>query len=389
VNTEIISIGTELLLGDIVDTNSAHIARQLRSIGLDVHYMTTVGDNLERIVQVLHIALDRVNVVITTGGLGPTVDDVTREAVAQATNRPLVLDSDLLAEIEAFFSRLGYQMKENNRRQAYIPEGAIPIPNAVGTAPGFIVEDHRGVVISLPGVPREMVYLLEHAVLPYLREHMDVIAVIKSRVLRTVGIGESSIDARIADLMTYANPTVGLAAHAGQTDVRITAKAPTEEEADRMLADMEAQLRQRLGDVIYGVDGETVEEVVTRLLRERGWSLALVHLPPETGLRERLEVAGIDVHLVDIQPHRATPTKESATDLARRARDTAKTDVGLVVWPYKEGEIPATYVAVVSPAGQKVVRLAYVPESPHRKRWVANVALDLLRRQALPKEHET
>ncbi len=155
-NAEVVTIGTELLLGEIVDTNAVHIARQLRTIGLDLHYMTTVGDNLERIARVIDIALNRVDVVITSGGLGPTVDDVTREGVAKATGRPLVFSPELFEQIRAFFNRIGRQMSENNRRQAYIPAGAIPVPNPVGSAPAFVVETERGVVISLPGVPREM-----------------------------------------------------------------------------------------------------------------------------------------------------------------------------------------------------------------------------------------
>ncbi len=377
-NAEVISIGTELLLGDIVDTNAVHIARQLRTIGLDLHYMTTVGDNLERIARVIDIALDRVDVVITTGGLGPTVDDVTREAVARATGRRLVLSPELLAQIEAFFARLGRRMSENNRRQAYIPEGAIPIPNPVGTAPAFIVETERGVVITLPGVPREMTYLLEHAVLPYLRDRFGLHAVIKSKILRTVGIGESDVDARIADLMTAANPTVGLAAHAGQTDVRITAKAPSEEEADRLIVEMEKKVRERLGDYIYGEGQESVEEVVARGLKARGWRLAVAQTGPDSGLVARLKSAGIT-------PLPAEPPPTGETDLqayARRVRAATAADVAVVVdaRPTGEGDEGETRVVVVSPTGEKTVHLHYAPVSEHRRRWVANVALDLVRR---------
>ncbi len=383
-NAEIISIGTELLLGEIVDTNSAHIARQLRTIGLDLHYMTTVGDNLERIARVIDVALDRVDVVITTGGLGPTVDDVTREAVAKATGRPLVLDPHLLAQIESFFARLGRQMSENNRRQAFIPEGATPIPNPVGTAPGFIVETERGVVITLPGVPREMKYLLEHAVLPYLRDHFDLHAIIKTRILRTVAIGESDIDARIGDLMTSTNPTVGLAAHAGQTDIRITAKAATEEEADRLMAEMAARVYERLGPSIYGEGSETIEAVVARLLAERGWHLVVAQDGPRCGLVERLREAGANVteHVVRF------PTAVDEETLLARARemqtDREASVVILVVARAKgTGDAGTTHIGVVSPAGERVVHLHYAPVSEHRRRWVANVALDMVRRLAL------
>ena len=171
---EIVTIGTELLLGKIVDTNAAYIAQQLATIGLDLYYKTTVGDNEGRITSVLQQALARSDVVITSGGLGPTVDDVTRQAVARAAGRELVLDEKLLAQIEARFARHGFTMSENNRRQAYIPQGAIPIENPVGTAPAFIVETEQGLIVSLPGVPRELKYLMETQVIPFLREKLQM-----------------------------------------------------------------------------------------------------------------------------------------------------------------------------------------------------------------------
>lgn len=377
-NAEIITIGTELLLGEIVDTNAVYIARRLRDIGLDLYYMTTVGDNLERIARVVDIALNRANVVITTGGLGPTVDDVTREAVAQATGRRLVLHPELLAQIEAFFRRLGREMKENNRRQAYIPEGAIPIPNPVGTAPGFIVETERGVVICLPGVPREMEHLMEHAVVPYLRERFHLRGVIKVRVLRTVGIGESDIDAAIGDLMTSANPTVGLAAHAGQTDVRITAKAESEEEADRLLEDMARRVYARLGDAIYGEGQETVEEVVARLLHARGWRLAYAGIPVD--LVPRLQEAGATLKVELLQRAEAV-TAEEALARGRALREHLGWEVALVVLPARDG---GTIIAAVAPTGERVLRVPYTAaESAYRERWISNLALDAVRRLAL------
>ncbi len=191
-HAELLAIGTELLLGEIVDTNSATIARALRGIGLDLLYISQIGDNEERIARAIADGLERSQAIITTGGLGPTVDDVTREAAARATGRPLELNTELLAQIEERFARWGRRMTDNNRRQAMIPHGAIPIPNPVGTAPAFIVETERSAVISVPGVPKEMEYLLERAVLPYLRQRLSLTGVIKARVLRTAGLGEST-----------------------------------------------------------------------------------------------------------------------------------------------------------------------------------------------------
>lgn len=293
-NAEVISIGTELLLGEIVDTNSAYIARQLRDIGMNLFYLTTVGDNLERSAEAIRAALSRADVVITTGGLGPTVDDMTRQAVANATDRELEFRPDLLEEIAARFRQMGAQMSDNNRLQAYIPAGAIPIHNRTGTAPCFIVEAPQGTVISLPGVPHEMKDILATAVLPYLRQRVGGQGTIKARVLRTAGIGESQIDARITDLMAWSNPTVGLAAHTGQTDIRITARAESEAEADRMIAEAEAIVRERVGEFIYGTGQEPFNAAFARMLRENKLTLAVSYTGPESAtvearLRETLQ----------------------------------------------------------------------------------------------------
>ncbi len=232
-HAEIIATGSELLLGEVVDTNSTYIARQLRDIGLNLYFKTVVGDNEARMVEALSIALNRSDVIITTGGLGPTVDDVTRPAVARAVDRALVFRADLLDQIQARFRAYGVPMGENNRRQAYVPDGATPIENPVGTAPAFSVEHNGHIIISLPGVPREMEYLIEHAVLPYLKDKLALTDVIVIRTLHTVGQGESRIDEAIGDLETAANPTVGLSAKAGQVDIRIAAKATTRTEGKR------------------------------------------------------------------------------------------------------------------------------------------------------------
>lgn len=275
-NAEIIAIGTELLLGEIVDTNSAHIAKKLRTIGLNLFYTSSVGDNEQRIADVIKHGLERSEVVLTTGGLGPTVDDMTREAIARATDRQLFLDEKLLGEIEERFSVMGRKMTDNNKRQAYRPTDSIAISNPVGTAPSFIVDTGRSVVISLPGVPREMDYLMDCAVIPYLRERFNLKSIIKSRVLRVSGLGESVVDQHIGDLEKLSNPTVGLNAHAGFVDVRITAKAEKVEDADTMIAEVEKVARERLGDHIFGVDGDTLESVVISLLAKRSETVAVI-----------------------------------------------------------------------------------------------------------------
>ena len=359
-NVEIISIGTELLLGEIVDTNSAHIARQLRDVGANIYLLTTVGDNRQRITDAVRAALSRADVVLTTGGLGPTVDDMTRQAVADATDRELEFQPALLEEIAERFRQFGSQMSDNNRIQAYIPAGAIPISNRWGTAPCFIVENEQGTVISLPGVPREMKALLTETVIPYLRERMGGVGIIKARVLRTAGIGESHLDAQIADLETWSNPTVGLAAHTGQTDVRITARADTEAEADALIAKAETIIRERVGEHIYGVDKELLEDALARVLTEKGLHLAVSYTgPQDNSLIERLSATGLSFDAVQsadltglllrlgqpAQPSGSIDSGELAVLEAQRLRADTGADVVIAIVTHDSGTGIATMTA--------------------------------------------
>jgi nicotinamide-nucleotide amidase len=275
---EIISIGEELLSGDadIVDTNSVFITKALRDVGLRVLYKTTVGDNEQRIIDVITLALSRADLIITTGGLGPTVDDMTRQGVAGAVGRSLEFRQDLLDDIAAKFAKFGQRMSENNRTQAMTPDGATVINNPVGKAPGFIVEENGKVIVSIPGVPREMKYLMDHSVVPYLREKVGASGIIKVRVLRTAGIGESLIDEKIGDLEKLTNPVVGLAAHSGQTDIRIAARAATEAEADALIAEVEIEVRKRMGSFIYGVEKEPLEHAFVAALQRAGMRVGIV-----------------------------------------------------------------------------------------------------------------
>jgi nicotinamide-nucleotide amidase len=407
-NAEIVTVGTELLLGEIIDTNAAYIARHLRTVGLDLYYKTTVGDNEERCADVIGRALDRAEVVITTGGLGPTVDDITREAVARATVRALQFRPELLEQIEARFLRWGSKMSDNNRRQAFVPQGAIPVENPVGTAPCFIVETGRGVVISLPGVPSEMEYLLEHEVLPYLRRRFDLHAIIKARTLRTAGLGESRIDTVLGDLLTAQNPTVGLAAHPGQTDVRITAKAESEETADALIAPVEAEIRRRLGPVVYGIDDETVEEVLLRHLAEAGLTLSAAESGTGGLLTSRLSSApgaeAIFQHgFMAADPPalgrtlNVTLKDESEEELGKFAHclaerlcapfgdASASNRLGLVVLTLPRVSSDAatsakgTIIALGTPEGVQVRSLGYGGHASHVAAWSTTHALELAR----------
>jgi nicotinamide-nucleotide amidase len=275
---EIIAIGSELLLGQLVDTNSSYIAKRLAEQGIELIQTSTVGDDLSRIETVLREAIQRSSIVITTGGLGPTEDDLTREGVANVFQRSLVFQPHLMEQIEAMFKRRGFRMAESNRKQAYIPEGALPIENPKGTAPGFVMEYPRGSVISIPGVPFEMEYLMENTVIPYLRKRFELKhEVIHYKVLRACGLGESAIGVQIKDLMKEGNnPSVGTLASLGDIKIRITAKATHPEEATTMIQRVEEEIRNRLGSLIYGVDEETLQGNITRELERLKLTLSVI-----------------------------------------------------------------------------------------------------------------
>ena len=399
-HAEIVMIGTELLLGEIVDTNANRLAKALREIGLDLLYKTTVGDNESRITQVLNLALDRSDVVITSGGLGPTVDDVTRQAVANATGRRLVYSTELEAQIEARFHGFGRKMAENNKHQAYIPDGSLPLPNPVGTAPCFLSEDAagRGFIISLPGVPRELEYMMEHTVIPLLIERMGGKKVLKVRILRTCAVGESDVGRAIDDLMNSGNPTVGLAAHAGQTDVRIAAKADSLEEAESLIAGMEADIRGRLGVAVYGVEKETVAEVLGRLLTERDIRVGVIdtitmgqfsrglidagfgdriadNLTPDS-LKEAWEVADLEAPVL----HEENDEDAMAISLAEKV--APKDGIGLAMLGPMDDR--STYIAVYGPGGLRLIKkgLSFQDKSYFRH-WLVIQGMDWVRRAVL------
>lgn len=385
-STEIITIGTEILLGEIIDTNARHIARSLRDAGIDLFRKTTVGDNPARIAQAIREALARCDIIITTGGLGPTVDDPTREAVALACGVETEFRPELWDQIQARFRRFGRKPTENNRRQAYVPVGAIAVENPVGTAPAFIVErDHRS-IICLPGVPSEMEYLLANAVHPYLRRRYHLSGIIKARVLHTAGVGESQIDDLISDLETLSNPTVGLAAHSGQVDVRITAKAGSENEADRMIAEVETDLRNRLGDMIYGVDQETLEEAALQNLSKHGWTLAVVEYNAGGYLVNRLssaaarlgETTGGKFICGEVITNLAGPG-----DLLNRAveiRGSQPVDVVLGVAIFPGAERQDIHIALATPHREDLFSRPYGGPPEYASRWAVHHGLDSLRK---------
>lgn len=335
-NAEIVAIGTELLLGVTIDTNSAYLARQLAAAGVGVFRKTVVGDNVERIAATVSEALDRAELVICTGGLGPTVDDMTREAVAKAFGVELEFRAELMAQIEARFAAMNRPMSESNRLQAYVPQGARAIENPRGTAPSFLMEDQRGVVIVLPGVPSEMRYLFENAVLPYLRDERGISEIILVRTLHATGLGESVIGERIADLMRLENPTVGISAKGAQYELRVGARAATLADAEALIAPIEAAIRERLGANLLG--DIPLPQRVGALLASKNVSLALYEGNAQGPVYRALTATpqglaalrGATLHPLD-KPVDAEAAQTLASAGAQSARDRWRSDIALGV----------------------------------------------------------
>lgn len=295
-NAELLMIGSELLLGQIHDTNSTYMSQVLAEQGIGCYQKTTVGDNRQRIMAALDAGLDRSDVILCSGGLGPTEDDITRECIAELLGLPMEYREALFEGIAARFANLRRKITENNKKQATLPKGAIPIENPHGTAPGVIVESERGVIVCMPGVPHELKPMLEEQVLPYLKKKFGIAGTVRSKVLKVCGMGESAVDDKIGDLMNAAtNPTIGLLASPEFVRIRITAKADDEAHADALIAPVVAQVYERLPGRIMGEDDDTLEEKVAELLARRGYQLHIVETSTGGMLAQRLMHANPDV----------------------------------------------------------------------------------------------
>ncbi|HEY7126009.1 MAG TPA: competence/damage-inducible protein A [Ktedonobacterales bacterium] len=268
---EILSIGTELLLGNITDTNATFLSQQLAALGIDLYFVSQVGDNQGRVVETLRRAWERADLIITTGGLGPTEDDLTRESIAELLDEKMEVIPELERELRDFFSGRGIAMPARNLKQAALIPSARTLPNPVGTAPGWWTERDGHIIVSMPGVPHEMIRMWTNEAVPLLRPRTG--AVLFTRMLRVSGMGEGSVEEKLDPILHNSNPTIATYAKRDAVDVRVTAKAPTEEQAQALVAAMEAQVREILGSYIFGVDDETLQSVLGKLLREKGWTL--------------------------------------------------------------------------------------------------------------------
>lgn len=379
---EIITIGTELLLGEIQDTNSKFIARVLRDIGVDLYRLSTVGDNASRITATIKEALTRCDIVITTGGLGPTVDDPTRKAVADVTGVELEYRPELWEIILDHFKLFNRTPTENNKRQAFIPRGAKVIDNEVGTAPSFVVEIGEKCVISLPGVPREMEFIIKNFILGYLKERYHLQnSLIKARVIHTSSLGESAIDDLIGDMEMYSNPTVGLLAHPGQTDIRITAKALSSAEADIMIEPIAKELYEKLGDYIFGEDETTIQQAVSELIMEKNLRLAVIESGLDSEISNRIRPYIKDLLLSETLDVQLSENSMKALISEYLAQDRADIILGAKLTPLAEKRdlsLILYYNGIY-----KELQRTYGGPPGDAPLWTINTGLDFIRRALL------
>lgn len=272
-NSEILSVGTELLMGQIANTNAMYISNKLREIGINVYYHSVVGDNEKRVKDAFDIAKDRVDLIITTGGLGPTQDDLTKEVLSESLGRKLIFSEYCYTIIEEYFKRNNRSMTPNNKKQAYIPEGSIIIPNKVGTACGFIVEDNNKIIVMLPGPPNELNPMLEDTVIPYLQNKTNM--VIKSTYIKVFGLGEAQVCDKIKDLIdNQQDPTIATYCEVGEVLIRLTTSGRSGKDCDAVLNAMEQKIRDRLGDYIYSTSGQNLQQTVVQLLKENNKTIS-------------------------------------------------------------------------------------------------------------------
>ena len=352
-NAEIISVGTELLLGQIVDTDAVFLAQMLSRLGINIYYRTTVGDNPERLQKALALAFSRADLVITIGGLGPTQDDLTKEAVAEALGDTFKVEEAHLAWLKQRMAGWGQEnVPDSFWKQAWIPAHGRGLPNPVGTALGALFEKDGKIALCLPGPPNELIPMAEASLEPYLREKTrGDRSVIESRTLRIAGMGESQVEERVKDLMASDNPTVAPYAKTGEVHLRITARARTTEDAQALIAPCEAALRERLGNVVYGADDETLESVVVGMLALLGQSVALAESCTGGLIAKRLtdvpnasQVFGLGLvtysneakqQFLGVLPETfaefGAVSRETAQEMAQGARSAGKADLGLSV----------------------------------------------------------
>lgn len=384
-NAEVIGVGTELLLGQISNTNGQWISSQLADKGISVFYHQVVGDNLERVKTSFSTAADRSDLVFVTGGLGPTDDDLTREAFQALTGKKLEENDQIIEKISSYFKRTNRQMSRNNRKQAQMFTDAIIIPNQEGTAPGMIVTYKKAQFIFMPGVPREMKAMMTDFVLPYLKENFDLKTIIKSRMLKFIGISESQLETDLKAIIDQQdNPTIAPLATDGEVALRITAKADTEANANRMIEKTEAEIKHIVGHYFYGYDDTTINHTVLRLLLENNLTIAaaesltggrfadaLVSIPGAGEVfkgsivsyasSSKVDVLGIPEHVIE---KKGVVSEACSNEMAIRVREKFDASIGISFTgvagpdPAEGKEVGTVFISIMQ-EGKEVVTKSY------------------------------
>jgi nicotinamide-nucleotide amidase len=411
---EIVSVGTELLLGQIVDTNAAHLARALSELGISVYRRITVGDNHARLLAALSGALAENDLVIALGGLGPTQDDITRETLAEAMGDTLRYEEEIARRLTAFFRERGVPMPDSVLRQAMVPTHGFALDNPHGTAPGLIFEKDGKIGIALPGPPGEFIPMVDNQVVPYLRAKTGT-RTIRSRVLRICNMGESLVEERVRDLMAADNPTVAPYAKTGEVHLRVTARADDPESADRLIEPVVREIEARLGDHVYAYDDEPLEAAVVRLLSERGLTAAVAESCTGGLLAARLtdvpgsskvfrggvvaysnesksDLLGVPPAMI-AQFGAVSPEVAEAMAQGARARFHADLGIGITGIAGPEGGTPEkpiglVYIALADSQGVVVERNRFLGQRKEVRYRSAQYALVLLRDRALQSPHD-
>lgn len=384
-NAEILAVGTELLMGQIANTNAQYITKRLPDAGINVYYHTVVGDNKKRLAESLNIALKRSDVVIITGGLGPTQDDITKETVAEALGLKLVLNEEVLEIMKSYFKRLNRSMAPNNIKQALLPEGCIVIKNKNGTAPGCIIEHEGKVIILLPGPPSEMKPMFEDTVMEYFQKESD--HYLESKYLKIFGIGESDMEERISDIISQqSNPTIAPYAKVGEITLRITARYKKNEENEDIIAPVINSIKSRLKDYVYNTENENMQTTVAKLLMTHNITVSIAESCTGGLVSSKLtDIPGIssvffggmivysdETKIKSLQVKKKTlesfgaVSRETATEMAENIRRILNTHLGLSI------------TGIAGPGGgtdEKPVGLVYIALADDRKTYTKEIRL--------------
>lgn len=406
---EILCVGTELLLGDIVNTNAQYLARRLSELGIFVYHQSVIGDNPERLKDAYKLAFSRSDLVITTGGLGPTKDDLTKEVAFEYFGKESVLHNESLEIIEGYFNKLGKSMSESNKKQAYFPKDAIILPNNNGTAPGCIIDEEGKILITLPGPPKEMKPMFEEAAIPYLLKYQDGILV--SKVLRVIGVGESEAADMLSDIIdNQTNPTVAPYAKDGEVTFRITAKSHSEEEGYELIKPIEEKVRKILGDRVYGEGETSLEEVLAEMLVKNNLTIATAEsctggmiaaklinysgvsssfLEGAVTYSNESKIRRLGVNKNTLENYGAV-SSETAKEMVSGITKTSGADIGISITGIagpsggtEEKPVGLVYIGL-SIKGEIIIKKLNLAGNRQKIRERAtNIALDLLRRELL------